>query len=60
MLEAQEQDHKRLEAQRARQRRDAARGCLIILVLEGAGLLAGALWVIASRSALWRSRKVTP
>lgn len=32
---------------RDRQRRQAARGCLLALVLEGAALLAGFLWVLA-------------
>ena len=40
-------DPARLEALRARQQRQTARGCLLALVLEGAALLAAGLWVLA-------------
>ncbi len=36
-----------LEALRQRQRREAARGCLLAMVLEGAALLSVALWGVA-------------
>ena len=36
-----------LRALRARQQREAARGCLLALVLEGAALLGGLLWLVA-------------
>ena len=38
---------RRLEAARELQRRDAARGCLLALVLEGAALLGGLAWLVA-------------
>lgn len=38
---------KRLQTLRLRQQREAARGCLIVLVFEGASVLAVALWVLA-------------
>lgn len=37
----------RIRMLRARQQREAGRGCLLALVLEGAALLAGLLWVLA-------------
>ena len=40
-------DPARIEALRAQQQRQAARGCLLVLVLEGAALLAAGLWVLA-------------
>jgi hypothetical protein len=36
-----------LTALRQRQQREAARGCLLVLVLEGAAILAVVLWLLA-------------
>ncbi len=41
-------DLTQLEALRALQKREAARGCLLALVFEGAALLAVGLWIIAA------------
>ena len=41
----------RLNAARELQRRDAARGCLLALVLEGAALLGGVAWLVALATA---------
>ncbi len=35
-------------AREEQRRRDAARGCLLFLILETAALLGGALWVVAT------------
>lgn len=43
-----DQELQRIESLRLRQQRSAARGCLIVMVLEGAALLAAILWLIAT------------
>src|SRR5690606_28749097 len=48
MKPEQPSDVQRLEALRDRQRREAARGCLLAMVLEGAALLSVALWLVAT------------
>ena len=41
-------DRAKMAAAREMQRRDAARGCLLAAVLEGAALLAGLAWMLAT------------
>ena len=43
-----DEELKRLEALRAVQQREMGRGCLLALVLDGAAMLAGVLWLIAT------------
>lgn len=47
-------DLQRLAALRALQQREAARGCLLALVLEGAAVLAVVLWLIGAGLAMPR------